>query len=108
MFERFAREARRVIFYALDEAKKLGCRFIEPEHLLLGLLREDILASKRVEHGGATIESIRKKIEQYTPATSGIALPDDIRLSEASKRALTYGMEETDHGSHEWFGTERL
>jgi hypothetical protein len=34
-------KARRVIFFARYEASQFGSPFIETEHLLLGLLRED-------------------------------------------------------------------
>jgi hypothetical protein len=41
MFERFSRPALRVLFWARAEAGRLGSDWIEPEHLLLGLLAED-------------------------------------------------------------------
>ena len=41
MFERYSERARRVIFFARYEASQYGSPYIETEHLLLGLLRED-------------------------------------------------------------------
>ena len=41
MFESFTERAKRVVFFARYEAKNRRARAIEPEHLLLGLLRED-------------------------------------------------------------------
>jgi ATP-dependent Clp protease ATP-binding subunit ClpC len=41
MFERFSRPALRVLFLAHAEAARLGSDWIEPEHLLLGVLAED-------------------------------------------------------------------
>jgi ATP-dependent Clp protease ATP-binding subunit ClpA len=41
MFERFTREARRVVVAAEAEARALGSPAIEPEHLLLALTRLD-------------------------------------------------------------------
>jgi ATP-dependent Clp protease ATP-binding subunit ClpC len=41
MFERFSLPARRALFWARAEAGRLGSDWIEPEHLLLGLLAED-------------------------------------------------------------------
>jgi ATP-dependent Clp protease ATP-binding subunit ClpA len=41
MFERYTEKARRVIFFARYEASQFGSPFIETEHVLLGLLRED-------------------------------------------------------------------
>ena len=41
MFERYTEGARRTIFFARYEASQIGSAYIETEHLLLGLLRED-------------------------------------------------------------------
>ena len=41
MFERYTEKARRVIFFARYEASNYGSPWIESEHLLLGLFRED-------------------------------------------------------------------
>jgi ATP-dependent Clp protease ATP-binding subunit ClpC len=41
MFERYTEKARRVIFFARYEASQFGQPYIETEHLLLGILRED-------------------------------------------------------------------
>src|SRR5260370_1026225 len=46
MFERYTEKARRVIFFARYEASQFGSPYIETEHLLLGLLREDMASSR--------------------------------------------------------------
>ena len=47
MFERYTEKARRVIFFARYEASQYGSPYIETEHLLLGLLREDKVLANR-------------------------------------------------------------
>jgi ATP-dependent Clp protease ATP-binding subunit ClpC len=47
MFERYTEKARRVIFFARYEASQFGQPYIETEHLLLGVLREDKALSIR-------------------------------------------------------------
>ena len=47
MFERYTEKARRVIFFARYEASQFGSPYIETEHLLLGLLREDKALANR-------------------------------------------------------------
>jgi len=42
MFERYTEKARRVIFFARYGACHYGSPEIDTEHLLLGLLREDV------------------------------------------------------------------
>ena len=41
MFERFDQVARRVLFFARYEASELGSETIAPEHILLGIIREE-------------------------------------------------------------------
>ncbi|MBP1611023.1 MAG: clpC, partial [Acidobacteria bacterium] len=64
MFEKYTEKARRVIFFARYEASQFGSPFIETEHLLLGLIREDKnLTTRFFPKSGASIDSIRKEIE---------------------------------------------
>ncbi len=66
MFERYTEKARRVIFFARFEASSFGSPYIETEHLLLGLLREDKALTNRFLRSHASVESIRKQIEDHT------------------------------------------
>ena len=63
MFERYTEKARRIIFFARYEASQFGSPYIETEHLLLGLLREDKTLTNRFLRSRASVESIRKQIE---------------------------------------------
>ena len=40
MWQRFTERARKVVFYAQEEAQKFGEGYVSTEHLLLGLVRE--------------------------------------------------------------------
>jgi ATP-dependent Clp protease ATP-binding subunit ClpC len=52
--------ARKVIEYAIDEARKLNHDYIGSEHLLLGLLREDEgVASQILMNRGLRLETLR-------------------------------------------------
>src|SRR5437660_11807959 len=67
MFERYTEKARRVIFFARYEASQFGAPAIEPEHLLLGLMREDkTLTGRFFPRAQVSIESIRMEIEGRT------------------------------------------
>ena len=63
MFEKYTERARRVIFFGRYEASQYGSPYIETEHLLLGLLREDKALANRFLRSHGSIESIRKEIE---------------------------------------------
>src|ERR1039457_1831928 len=66
MFERYTEKARRIIFFGRYEASRFGSPYIETEHLLLGLLREDKALANRFLGSHAAVESIRKQIERHT------------------------------------------
>jgi len=108
MFERYTEKARRVIFFARYEASQFGSPYIETEHLLLGLLREDKALTNRFLRSHASIESIRKQIEGRTPIREKVSTSVDLPLSQECKRVLAYAAEEAERLSHKHIGTEHL
>jgi ATP-dependent Clp protease ATP-binding subunit ClpC len=108
MFERYTEKARRVIFFARYEASQFGSPYIDTEHLLLGLLREDQALSNRFLRSQASIESIRKQIEGRSAIGEKIPTSVDLPLSEECKRVLHYAAEEAERLSHKHIGTEHL
>jgi hypothetical protein len=94
MFERYTNGARRTVFFARFEASRFGSPYIETEHLLLGLLREDRSLRKRLPIGAA--EQIRKRIEERVEQpVQSTATSVDLPLSRDCKRALHYAAEES-------------
>jgi len=108
MFERYTEKARRTIFFARYEASQFGSPYIEPEHLLLGLIREDNALAKRLRRSRASAEAIRKQIEARTPVRKKISTSVDMPLSEECKRVLQFAAEEAERLSHKHIGTEHL
>ena len=108
MFEKYTEKARRVIFFARYEASQFGSPFIETEHLLLGLLREDKALTNRFLRSHASIESIRKQIEGRTPIREKVSTSVDLPLSQECKRVLAYAAEEAERLAHKHIGTEHL
>src|ERR1700761_2224044 len=108
MFERYTEKARRVIFFARYEASQFGSPFIESEHLLLGILREDKELSHRFLSSQATFESLRRQIEQHTTIRESIPTSVDLPLSNECKRVLAYAAEEAERLAHKHIGTEHL
>ena len=63
-FERFTKEARRIVTLAQSEAKELGHEYIGTEHLLLGLLRvEDSLGARALADFGITLDETRDDVK---------------------------------------------
>src|SRR5712691_10535306 len=108
MFERYTEKARRVIFFARYEASQFGSPYIETEHLLLGLLREDKTLTNRFLRSHASIESIRKQVEGRTPSREKVSTSVDLPLSQECKRVLAYAAEEAERLANKHIGTEHL
>ena len=108
MFERYTEKARRVIFFARYEASQFGSPYIETEHLLLGLLREDKALTNRFLRSHASMESIRKQIEAHTTIREKVSTSVDLPLSNECKRVLAYAAEEAERLGHKHIGTEHL
>ena len=108
MFERYTEKARRVIFFARYEASQFGSPYIETEHLLLGLLREDKALTNRFLRSHASIESIRKQVEGHIPIREKVSTSVELPLSQECKRVLAYAAEEAERLAHKHIGTEHL
>ncbi len=108
MFERYTEKARRVIFFARYEASQFGNPYIETEHLLLGLLREDKALTNRFLRSHASIESIRRQIEATAGTREKVSTSVDMPLSHDCKRVLVFAAEEAALLSHNHIGTEHL
>lgn len=108
MFERYTEKARRVIFFARYEASQFGSPYIETEHLLLGMLREDKALTNRFLRAHKAVEEIRKEIEEHTIVREKVSTSVDLPLSNESKRVLAYAAEEAETLGHKHIGTEHL
>jgi Protein of unknown function (DUF1572)/Clp amino terminal domain, pathogenicity island component len=108
MFERYTEKARRVIFFARYEASNFGSPYIETEHLLLGLLREDKALTNRFLRSHGSVDSIRKQIDEHTTIREKVPTSVDLPLSNECKRVLAYAAEEAERLAHRHIGTEHL
>jgi ATP-dependent Clp protease ATP-binding subunit ClpA len=118
MFELYTEKARRVIFFGRYEASQYGSPYIETEHLLLGLLREDPAVARRVLSSDRSVkrfiasasatDSIRRKITERGMLGEKTPTSVDLPLSNESKRVLAYGAEEAQHLGNRHIGTEHL
>lgn len=109
MFERYTEKARRAIFFARYEASQFGSRFIETEHLLLGLLREDGALIARLAHAEDSKKpivdfddsayAIRKQIEERLPHGERLPTSVNLPLSQGCKRVLAYAAEEAERAA---------
>ena len=107
MFERYTEKARRVIFFARYEAAQLGSPLIEPEHMLLGILREDRGTANRILRQ-TSIDSLRRRISEHNPVREKVSTSVDLPLTDESKLVLGFAAEEAQQFGHKHIGTEHL
>jgi len=107
MFERYTEKARRVIFFARYEASQFGGDYIEPHHLLLGLMREDKhLIFQCLQH--SDVEQIRARFEKLFPPHDRKSTSVDMPVSVAGNRVLRLAAEEADRLQHKYIDTGHL
>lgn len=108
MFERYTEKARRVIFFARYEASQYGSMTIEPEHLLLGLFREDHALARRFLTAVGGAPSLRAEIESQITLRQRISTSVDVPLSPECKRILNKAVEEAEQAALKYVGTEHI
>ncbi len=110
MFERYTEKARRVIFFARYEALQYGSLVISPEHILLGLMREDKTMSARFFpfRSGLTVDAIRREIEGRIVLREKMPQSAELHLAPETKRILAFAHEESERLRSRIIGTEHL
>ena len=114
---------KKVIEYAIDEARKLGHSHVGTEHLLLGLVREGgHIGAKAIESLGVTLESVRDKVmsllkqaaggteSQASAPVTSVAfgrVPYEY-FNDRAKKVLAIAHEEAFRLKHNYVGTEHL
>jgi ATP-dependent Clp protease ATP-binding subunit ClpC len=93
MFERYTEKARRAIFFARYEASVWGSQYIEPQHLLLGLLREDEELFSDLLQERTLVETAAEEMGLKT-RTGIMSSSIDLPLSQEASRVLAYSSEE--------------
>jgi uncharacterized protein (TIGR03435 family) len=109
MFERYTERARRVLLFARHEAGQAGSPAVEPEHLLLALIREGRgLSASVFERARVSPDEVRRAIESRTTRREAISSGDDLPLSVSTEEVLELAAQEADRLLHGYVGTEHL
>lgn len=110
MFERYTEKARRVIFFARYEALQYGSHFIAPEHILLGLMREDKTVAARFFpfRKTVTVEAVRREVEERIVLRERIPQSAELQLSPEAKKILICANEESRTLRNRHIGPEHL
>jgi ATP-dependent Clp protease ATP-binding subunit ClpC len=110
MFERYTEKARRVIFFARYEALQYGSQVISPEHILLGLMREDKTLSAKFfpfRHT-LTVDTIRREVEERIVLRERMPQSAELHLAPETKKILTLTKEESERLGSRQIGVEHI
>jgi ATP-dependent Clp protease ATP-binding subunit ClpC len=109
MFERDTERARRALFWARYEVSTVGGMALEPEHLLLGLLREGKgLTSQLFIRARVRFESVRRQIRMRMSEGEKVPVSVEIPFSQGVQRILQSAAAEAERLGHNYIGTEHL
>jgi ATP-dependent Clp protease ATP-binding subunit ClpA len=106
VFERFTQAAHRVVELAEEEAARLGHRYLGPEHVLLGIVRDDNSRAARVLRAhGLALEAARVEVGRLVD--QGV-LPRPERNDAELLRDLGIDLEAVRRQAEETFGCEAV
>lgn len=108
MWQRFTERARKVVFYAQEEAQKFGEGYVSTEHLLLGLVREaDSVAARVLEKMGVSLNRIKQEVEKQLHHGDHRSNAD-MTLTPRAKRVIDLAYDEARNLNNNFIGTEHL
>jgi len=108
MWQRFTEKARKIIFYAQEEAQGHGDGYVSTEHILLGLLREpDSTAGRTLELLQKNPHEIREAVILQLPKAD-TRPSQDMTLTPRAKQVIDLAYDETRMLRNDYIGTEHL
>ena len=107
MWQKFAEETRRIIFFAQEEAWRRNCGDVDTEHLLLALLRaSDCLACRILAGLGVDPDELCAAAEQNPlPEPQGT---ENMKLTDQARRAVDLADESAQEQAAGEIGSEHL
>lgn len=108
IFDKFTERAQKVMVFAQEEAVRLNHSYIGTEHILLGLLREEVgIAAMVLKNRGIALEAVRNHTEQIL-GTGQEKVTQVLGYTPRTKTVLEYSLNEARELGHNFIGTEHL
>ena len=112
----FTPRAKKVLEFAIDEAREMEHNYVGTEHLLLGLLREqDGLAAQVLMNLGLKLEDVRNEVMEFLGSPTKRRVPADAvkarqpyRFSDSALRALVQARDQAVTRGHGEITPEHL
>jgi ATP-dependent Clp protease ATP-binding subunit ClpA len=109
MYPRFTDRARKVMKLANDEAIALGQDFVDTEHILLGLIKEESgVAANVLKNLDLNLEKIRIEVERLVPRGPDRVMQGTLPHSATAKKAIDAALKLARRLDHNYVGTEHL
>ncbi|HEY7186210.1 MAG TPA: Clp protease N-terminal domain-containing protein [Vicinamibacterales bacterium] len=105
LFPRFTTRARQATFFSRFEAGQFGHAAIDPEHLLLGVMRA---AAPSLSYTHLSLDDIRANVRERRSAGEPLSTSVIVAFSEDTKRAIGFAAAEADRLHHDDIGTPHL
>src|SRR5262245_51324178 len=105
----FTRNGRKAMLWAQVEAMRRGDLYVEPEHLLLGLLHGDETGALRLlDRLGLADYQVREATSTTLGPEAAGARVETSQLSPGAKKAVEQARRETETTGDDYVGTEHL
>lgn len=108
MYDKFTENAKSAINLAREVAYRLSHNYIGTEHLLIGLLEVDGVASKVLMENGVTVEKVLELVNQLIAPNNGVEMIDAGSFTPRSKRILDQSYKESAKLKATLVGTEHV
>ncbi|HEY1302010.1 MAG TPA: Clp protease N-terminal domain-containing protein [Vicinamibacterales bacterium] len=109
LFARFTDRAKRATFFSRFEAGEFGHPAIDPEHLLLGVIRaRDGLSGRLLSDARFSPDHLRKEVSERRAPGDPLGFGVMIEFSGATKRVVQLAAAEADQLQHHDIGTVHL
>ncbi len=108
MWQRFTENARKVVFFAQEEAGLLGESYVSTEHLLLGIVRvPESIGAQMLERLGVELDVVRASVEAHVARGKNKKV-QDMQLTPRAKRVIDLAYDEARQLHHNYIGAEHL
>ena len=109
LFARFTDRAKRATFFSRFEAGQLGHPSIDPEHLMIGVIRaRDGLSRRILADVRFSPDHLRKDLSERRASGDPLGFGVMIEFSGATKRVVQLAAAEADRLQHQEIGTAHL
>ena len=108
MNEKYTDNAKQAINFAREVAFRLNHNYIGTEHLLMGLMQVEGVASRVLNENGVTVEKVLELVNQLIAPNSGVEMMEGGSFTPRSKRILDQSQKEAAKLKVQEAGTEHI